>query len=201
MPETSPQKTTASADGVTWVAPAATYYGIGVTADADYQDSAYMDRSPAEAAVTQAGTTVEAQLALGDPSAGGALTLQFKVSGGATVQTVRYGTVQAPLNPAGMPLEYNSIPLYLAATGATPIGTPATARLTTTYVSSTDMPAEVIQLTVNNVTYPVGKPPVSIPLPVGSLVHLAVNTSATLTTPDQKSSLTASLLPTLAPGD
>jgi len=201
MLETGPQETTASADGVAWIAPAAIYYGVGVTVDDGYQNSAYMDRSPAEATVTRAGTTIDAQLTLGGPSAGGALTLQFKMSGGATGQTVNYGTVQAPLNPAGMPLEYSPILLYLAPTGATPIGTPATVRLTTTFASSTDMPVEVIQLTVNNVTYPVGKPSVAIPLPVGSLVHLAVGASVTLTTPNQKSSLTASLLPTLAPGD
>jgi hypothetical protein len=53
MPETGPQETTAPAGGVAWVAPAATYYGIGVSVDADYQNSAYMDRSPAEATVTQ----------------------------------------------------------------------------------------------------------------------------------------------------
>lgn len=203
MSETGPRTTAAPADGVAWVAPAAAYYGVGVTVNEDDQDSAYFGQSPVNATVTQANTTVEAGLALGAPNTGGPLTLQFKVSSGAITDTteIEYGTVQAPLNPSGAPLEYDPIPLYLAATGATPIGASASVRLTTTYSAAPDMRPDIVQLRVNDVSYPVDGPPVNIPLPVGSLVYLGVQAFASLVTPSQNSSLVVSLLPALTVGE
>ena len=202
MSETGPQMTAALADGVAWVVPGAMYFGIGVTIDEAFQDGAYMSlfQPSVNATITQAPTTVEGQIALGAPGTGGALTLQFKVSSGAitTATQIEYGTVQVvPLTGPTEPLDYVPIPLYLAPTGATPIGTPASVRLTTTYSAASDMPADVVQVTLNNASYPVGRPPVSIPLPVGSLVQFGVQANASLVTPVQSSSLAVSLLPAL----
>jgi hypothetical protein len=199
MSETGPQMTAALADGVAWVVPGAAYFGIGVSIDDAFQDGAYMSQPSVNATITQAPTTVEGQIALGAPGTGGALTLQFKVSSGAitTTTSIEYGTVQVPLAGPDGPLDYVPIPLYLAPTGATPIGTPASVRLTATYSAASDMPADVVQVTLNNASYPVGRPPVSIPLPVGSLVQFGVQADASLVTPVQISSLAVSLLPAL----
>jgi len=206
MSETGPRITAAPTDGVVWVAPASTYYGVGVSIDQEYQDGAYMSEVlQVNATLSQVNASVEAHLALGAPNTGGPLTFQSRVSCGAISGTteVQYGTVQAPPVPssASMPLEYAPILLYLAPTGATPIGAPASVRLTTTYAPGSNMLADVVQLTVNNVRYPVDGPPVSIPLPVGSLVLFGVQADANVVTPVQESSLVVSLLPALTSGE
>ena len=73
--------------------------------------------------------------------------------------------------------------------------------LTTTYSAAPDMRPDVVQLRVNDVSYPVDGPPVNIPLPVGSLVHLGVQAFASLVNPSQSSSLVVSLLPALTMGE
>ena len=177
------------------------YYGIGVDIDETSQDSAYMHQPPVETTVTYAGTTVDAHLTLGDPSAGAPLTLQFNVSGGNTPATEgRFGTVQAPIDPSGAPLEWAPILLYLAGTGTTPIGALVSVRLTTTFVADEYLQADSVQVVVNDVRYRVGAPAASIALQIGSLVYVRVFGDNERVTPNHRSSLGVSLVPTLTTG-
>jgi hypothetical protein len=172
------------------VAPAAHYYGVGVQANDESADSAYMDRAPARATTTDGGSTVQAQLSFGDPSTQTPFTLRYQVSSGATAALVEYGTVQRPDECCG-PLDTAPILLYLAPSSSAPIGTPETLQLNSSLTADPNLPATGIDVLVNSVRYPVGTP-AAIPLKTGSLVYLQV-LAYYQTTPNHTSQLTLSL--------